>query len=312
MPARYLSLAPFIAWKGSERPINWTQRFGRTAPLEVEIGFGNGEFLVRQARTCQERNFVGLDLEWTSVQRGLRKVAQAALPNVRLLQVDARVAMARLFQPVSLTRVYALFPCPWPKERHVKNRLFSQDFLQVLNSRLRPDGEIQMVTDDEAYLQWVMAQVPGSGFDVSWTQVPPRFSTKYERKWHARGQNRFYEMHLRKLQALAMPLREDITLQAHRVESFSPETFRPRGGRGEVAVQFKDFLFDPQRQIGMVWVFATEGAFCQDFWIEICRHDGCWAIRPARGCSIVPTVGVQRALDLVRDAILNPTSTLAE
>jgi hypothetical protein len=51
----------------------------------------------------------------------------------------------------------------------------------------------------------------------------------------------------------------------------------------------------------MVWVFVAEEGLTQDFWIEIVHTGTAWAIRPARGCGIVPTVGVQCALDLVRD-----------
>jgi tRNA (guanine-N7-)-methyltransferase len=302
MQARYLSLTPFIPWLHAARPIDWPQRFGRDAPLQVEIGFGNGEFLVRQAQQAPEWNFVGLELEWASVQRGLRKIAQTGVPNVRLLQADARVALERLFRPRSLHRVAALFPCPWPKARHAKHRLFSQAFLQLLNNRLVPDGEVQIVTDHADYAHWLLEQVPETGFTARWQSVAPRFSTKYERKWHAQGQEQFYEFWLRKQACLAMPLYEDVTLQIHRVESFDPEHFQPPSARGDIAVEFKDFLFDPKRQRGMVWVFVTEESLGQDFWIEIARGDVYWYIRPARGCAMVPTVGVQRALDLVRDA----------
>lgn len=305
MKTRYLSLTPFISWKRAERPINWAERFGRPAPLEVEIGFGNGEFLVRRAQAYPDRNYVGLELEWTSVQRGLRKLAQASVTNVRLVQADAEIALKRLFRPESLERVYALFPCPWPKERHVKYRLFSQPFLELLNSRLRPGAEVQIVTDHEPYAQWILARVPGSGFVARWHRIAPRFGTKYERKWQAKGQEQFYEIWLRQVQSVRIPLQEDVTLQTHRVETFVPDDFHPAGARGAYAIEFKDFLFDPKRQKGMVWVFATEDNFCQDFWIEIARGRHDWAIRPAPGCSMVPTMSVQRALDLVREAIVN-------
>jgi tRNA (guanine-N7-)-methyltransferase len=302
MKARYLSLTPFICWRQAERPINWQHHFGRIAPLEVEIGFGNGEFLVQQAQAHPECNFVGLELEWASVQRGLRKIAQAGVSNVRLLQVDARVAMERLFRPQSLVRAYALFPCPWPKDRHIKHRLFSQTFLKLLNSRLIPRGEVQIVTDYEPYVQWMLGQVPGTGFDMHWRRVAPRFSTKYERKWYAQGQEQFYEVRLRQQEYLPIPLQEDVTLQIHRIKSFDPDHFQPTGARGDIAIAFKDFLFDPKRQRGLVRVYVSEENLKQDFWIEIARGDGSWYIRPARGCALVPTVGVQYALDLVYDA----------
>jgi hypothetical protein len=161
---------------------------------------------------------------------------------------------------------------------------------------------VHIVTDHADYAQWLFEQVPETGFEARRQSVAPHFSTKYERKWHAQGQEQFYEFWLRQQACLAVPVSEDVTLQSHRVESFDPNHFQPASARGDIAVEFKDFLFDPARQRGMVRVFVTEESLCQDFWIEIARGDAHWYIRPARGCAVVPTVGVQCALDLVRDA----------
>jgi tRNA (guanine-N7-)-methyltransferase len=233
------------------------------------------------------------------VQRALRRLAQAGIANVRLLLVDARVAMERLFLPHTVQSVYVLFPCPWPKERHSKHRLLRQTFLTLLNSRLAPGGEVQMVTDHEPYLQWVLTQVPGTGFSADWTTIAPRFSTKYERKWCDTGQQEFYDLRLHKMAHVARPLVEDATLQTYRIAHFDAMHFVPDTLHGAVTVTCKEFLYDPRRQKGMVWVFVAEEGLTQDFWIEITRSGTAWAIRPARGCGMVPTVGVQCALDFV-------------
>lgn len=310
MKARYLSLQPLLLWQHVERPVNWTQRFGRQAPLEVEIGFGNGEFLVRQAQEHPERNFIGIEPEWASVQRCLRRLAQAEVQNVRLLLLDARIAMERLLAPHTLHRVYALFPCPWPKERHVKHRLFAQTFLAMVNSRLVTEGEVQLVTDHEAYLSWVLEQVAGTGFTSQWSTIPASFSTKYERKWQATGQQEFYDLRLRKTIPIARPLNEDVTLHTHRIAHFDPVGFPLETRQGPITVTCKEFLYDPHRCKGMVWIFVAEDSLTQDFWIEIAQSGTDWIIRPARGCGIVPTVGVQQALDLVRDAARQTTRAL--
>lgn len=304
MKARYLSLSPFLIWPQLPRPTPWVAEFGREAMLEVEIGFGNGEFLVRRAQAYPERNFIGLELEWASVQRALRKIAQTQLTNVRVLQINARVALERLFQPHSIQRAYTLFPCPWPKERHAKHRLFSHQFLKLLNSRLSLQSEVQIVTDDEDYMTWVMEQVPNTGFEMKLTPVPARFSTKYERKWQDQGQQQFYHLHLAKQHNETIPLIEDLLLQTYRVTHFDPAQFKPRNSFGAVTVKFKDFLYDPERQRGMVRTFTVEDGLPQDFWIEITRHlDNRWQIRTARGCTVVPTLSVQRSLDLVHETI---------
>jgi tRNA (guanine-N7-)-methyltransferase len=306
MQARYLSLTAFLCWQQRRRPILWEEEFGRAAPLEVEIGFGNGEFLVRRAQEHPQRHFVGIELEWASVQRGLRRIAQTQVSNVRLLQIDARIALQRLFVPHALHRVYALFPCPWPKERHAKHRLFSHAFLTLLNSRLLAGGEVQLVTDHQSYAQWVLEQVPGSGFRAICEPIAAHFRTKYERKWQHQGQQEFYELCLTKQRHIPVPLIKDIPMQTHRVAHFAPERFHPVSEHGKLTVEFKDFLYDPLRQRGMVRAIAVEETCQQDFWIEIVPGQAHWHIRPARGCAVIPTVSVQRALDLVRDAMQLP------
>lgn len=308
MKARYLSFKPFLPWRNVARPIDWPGQFGSRAPLEVEIGFGNGEFLARRAQQWPERHFIGIELEWTSAQRALRRIAQAQVANVRLLLADAHVALRRLFEPLALQRTYSLFPCPWPKERHAKHRLFSHAFLTLLNSRLQPDGEALVVTDHERYLRWMLEQIPGSGFAANWQVVAPHFRTKYERKWVAGGQQEFYELRLQKVAHHDIPLTKEIDVQARRAERFDPQRLQlPRASklcdaRPPITVRCRDFLYDPQRRKAMVAVLVAEADLTQDFWVEIvCRGDH-WTIRPARGCGVVPTVGVQRAVDLIWEA----------
>jgi tRNA (guanine-N7-)-methyltransferase len=296
------SLKPLIPWLNAERPINWGKQFGREKTLEAEIGFGHGEFLVRLAQTHPERDFVGLDLRWSSVQKALRNIDQAKATNIRLLLADARVAFDRLFPSQSLHRVYALFPDPWPKKRHVKNRLFSRDFLTLLNSRLVNRGEARIITDYRPYTDWILEQVSGTGFEAFCECISPRFGTKYEIKWHEGGQREFHELQLLKGEHVEIPLKEDIPLKAHHIEHFDPDRFRPAGQRGDAVVEFKEFLYDAKRGKGMALVVVAEENLTQTFWIEIGRNRERWYIRPAKGCGVVPTPGVQRSLDLVRDA----------
>ena len=307
MKTRYLSLTPFIAWQQISRPIDWTDVFGRDTRLEIEIGFGNGEFIVQRAQEYPETNFVGLELEWASVQRTLRRISQTGISNVRLLQIDARIALERLVSPQTVAHIYTLFPCPWPKARHVKHRIFGHLFLKLLGSRLQPGGSAQLITDHQAYMEWVLEQATGTGLEAQCTPIPPTYRTKYEQKWLDKGQEEFYDVRLRKRQDQRIPLiedvREDVALQTHRLDHFEPTAFQLVNERGPVSVECKEFLFDPKRQRGMVWVFAIEESLTQNFWIEIAYYNRLWHIRPARGCSVIPTMSVQRALDVVRDAV---------
>ncbi len=88
----------------------------------------------------------------------------------------------------------------------------------------------------------------------------------------------------------------------YHIEHFNPDRFHPVNERGDTAVEFKEFLYDPKQEKGMVMVVVAEENLTQHFWIEIAQERGRWYIRPSRGYGIVPTAGVQRALDLVHDA----------
>ncbi len=303
MRAYYRSLKPLVLWRESALPLDWTLLFGRVAPVELEIGFGSGDYLVARASQHPERDFAGIELEWEGVQRALRKVAAAGLSNVRLLLGDARPILKRAIAPQSLARAYALFPCPWPKKRHHKHRLFDQAQLQLINSKLYEGGEFCLLTDHAEYFQWVLGNLTDTGFQAIACTVPPQVNTKYEQKWLAEGQTRFYELTLTKIAHCAVPLEEDRALETYRVRDFDPERFQPADLVDEPRVFFKETRYDPARQIAMTRVVVVEDDLTQHFWIEIVREGDGWRIRPAAGCSVVPTVGVQRALDAVRNAL---------
>lgn len=302
MKARYLSLKPLVNWRKESHPILWHEKFGDDSPLVVEIGFGNGEYLVRRAKESPDVHFVGIDREWQSVWRALRAIHRGHIQNVKILKADARWVFSRLFAPGSIREAYALFPCPWPKEKHEHYRLFSKKFLRRLNVCLIHRGTVQVVTDDEGYFHWVLKESVDTGFSVSYETVGPGFFTKYENKWRQAGKNIFYRIVFTKEVDYPLPKIEEPLLRTYRISTFDPESFSPDHLRGDVVVEFKDFLYDPVRKRAMVRAIVVEDEFLQDFWIEIRYSEKDWIIRPHEGCGWIPTVGTQKALDLVHAA----------
>lgn len=299
MRPHYLSPAPLVPWKTLPRPL---ALFENGRPVEVEVGFGNGEHLVRRALAEPELNLVGIELTWGSIRRALRKVGQAQCSNVRLLWEDARVALSWCFAPRSLARVIGLFPCPWPKKRHAKNRLFRRPFLELVNSRLADGGELVVVTDDAVYRDEILEEAMGTGFSCSVQVIGPSYGTKYERKWEGGGQKEFYELVLTKEQHRNIPVPGEVEVEKLRVDRFEPDSFKPSDVRGEMTVEFKSFLYDPVRERAMQEVMAVEPSLSQRFWIEIVRAGERWWIQPAPGCDVIPVASVQKALELVRQA----------
>jgi tRNA (guanine-N7-)-methyltransferase len=159
----------------------------------VEIGFGNGLFLLRQAERNPEVNLIGIELSWGWVQHLAKRLNEARLAHVRLIHGEAQVAMQYLFSSNSISELFINFPDPWPKKRHHSRRLIQTGLVELLHDRLAPSGQVTIATDHPDYATWIAAHLERQ------TALKPRFSTtaveeltgriatKYEQR--ARGAN---------------------------------------------------------------------------------------------------------------------------
>ncbi|MEI6644539.1 MAG: tRNA (guanosine(46)-N7)-methyltransferase TrmB [bacterium] len=122
-----------------------------TAPLEIEIGCGNGRFLATQAAKHPETHYIGIERMLGRVRKLNRKAERLPARNLHALRLEAFYTFYYLLPEHRLQTVYVFFPDPWPKRRHHCHRLFSPLFLDVLWMRLEEDGIIQIATDHQEY-----------------------------------------------------------------------------------------------------------------------------------------------------------------
>ncbi len=299
----------FSHYDDVKRPVDWRGHFGNDHPLDVEIGFGLGEFLVSQAHNSPERNFVGLEQDWPRLKKAMQKIdalrqgsPDGTLGNIQLLKVDATVALERLFCQRSIHRIFCLFPCPWPKQGHVKHRLFSRSFFELLNSRLVEQGEGRIVTDSGLFFEWIHAEADGTGFAATTRTIKPQFNTKFERKWRREGQEEFFELQIVKKEHRDIPVAEDADMKAYFLRDFNPDRFQPDDVIGDVSVVFKDFVFDPKKNKGLVHAVVAEPSLTQHVWIIIVKTSKDWCVAKAEGHTALPTQGVATALRHVYEA----------
>ena len=135
---------------------DWTQVFRRSAPLVLEIGFGNGAQLLWSARNEADKNFIGIEVHRPGVGRLMNALAAQAVDNVRLYNHDAVEVLEGAIAPGSLheTRIY--FPDPWPKKRQHKRRLIQPEFLALLATRMAPGARLHLATDWAEYAQHML------------------------------------------------------------------------------------------------------------------------------------------------------------
>ncbi len=125
-----------------------------TRPLEVDLGSGDGTFLVEMARQHPERDFLGIERLSGRIVKTAKKIKRLGLTNARVLQLESAYSVAWLLPKSSISRLHLLCPDPWPKKRHHKNRLVNSDeFLRGLEHILVPGGEFLLKTDHEEYFQ---------------------------------------------------------------------------------------------------------------------------------------------------------------
>ncbi len=139
---------PFTFRKELERP-SYPAIFGREAPLEVEIGFGKGQFLLTAAAARPQSNFVGLEIRDFLVDSVLARARALGLGNVHALHCNANTALNVLFSPGEVQRFYVHFPDPWFKKRHHKRRVVTPETAIMMRDLLAPGGEIHVMTDYE-------------------------------------------------------------------------------------------------------------------------------------------------------------------
>jgi tRNA (guanine-N7-)-methyltransferase len=165
----------------------------------LEIGFGAGEHLAWQAENNRETGIIGVEPYVAGMAKLLAKLNSLApfggegqgegAPNIRLYSEDARDVIAAL-PDSSLSRVFILFPDPWPKTRHHKRRFIQTEMLDRLARVMKPGAELRFATDDPGYRVWALERLAAhpafawlAECASDWRTRPPDWpQTRYEAK----------------------------------------------------------------------------------------------------------------------------------
>lgn len=134
--------------------LNLADHFDKNAPLEVDLGCGDGSFLLRMAQHHHDRNFLGVERLLGRVRKVSRKSDKMGLTNLRVLRLESLYTLEWLLPPESVSRLHLLCPDPWPKAKHHRRRLFQKPFLEALMRVLKPGGEFLFKTDHPEYFEW--------------------------------------------------------------------------------------------------------------------------------------------------------------
>ena len=168
---------------------------GLSGEVRLEIGFGGGEHLAHQAGLFPEINFIGAEPFRNGVAKLLVLIEEKAIGNIHIHDDDVRYLLEKL-PPTSLSRIYVLYPDPWPKKRHHQRRIVNADTLKQFHMLLNPDGVFLFASDIVDYVEWTLRECrEHSGFELMDNSAEPFenwFQTRYEAKAKREGRETRY------------------------------------------------------------------------------------------------------------------------
>ena len=169
-------------------PIDFDRIFSNGNKIvKFEIGFGNGESLIKLAEKNPDINYYGIDRKMDRISTSLSKLNKKnKIPNLIISRLGTDY-IDQVIQPESFDEIIMNFPDPWPKKKHHKNRTINIDFLAILHKMLKKDGCFRFASDHEEYSMEVFELLRDSGFFTNAYNKPfrnvvdNRIETQFER-----------------------------------------------------------------------------------------------------------------------------------
>ncbi len=161
------------------------------APVVLEIGFGNGDFLVHMAELHPDWVLVGVEIYLPGVAKGVGRLEDAGvIERCRISQLPAQIVLTEQVAEGQLAGIIINHPDPWPKARHYKRRLIQKDFAELLVSRLKPGGFIKLASDKPDLAEWmrdILDATPGLRNIAGKGNFSPRDEDRPHTKFEQRG-----------------------------------------------------------------------------------------------------------------------------
>lgn len=157
--------------------------------LEIDLGCGDGSFLIDLAKNFPSRDFLGVERLLGRVRRVCRCSLKEDLQNLKVLRLESSYTLEWLLPDHCASRIHLLFPDPWPKKKHHKRRLVSEPFCSSLVRVLEPQGEFFFKTDHQEYFEESMSVLKNfsSLKEIQWDSDSYYPKTDFEKLWTGQG-----------------------------------------------------------------------------------------------------------------------------
>ena len=169
----------------------WHDLFKNNNPIYLEIGMGKGKFIREHARRNPDINYIGCELSTSMCYKSAKEVDN--LNNLKILNYDA-FKLEDVFESGEIDKIYLTFSDPWPKARHEKRRLTTDNVLNIYKKLLSNNGIIEFKTDNRELFEYSVIQFTNNNFEILELSLDLHktsddiITTEYEEKFMAKGQ----------------------------------------------------------------------------------------------------------------------------
>jgi tRNA (guanine-N7-)-methyltransferase len=140
--------------------LDWFQLFGRSAPVVLDLGCGNGRALIQSAWSRRDHDHLGLDILPVVIRYATRRANQRGLTNIRFAVGEAKDFLQRLVEPRSVAEIHLYHPQPYYDIADVHRRLVTPEFLVQVHRALGRRGRFYVQTDNPGYWRYIREMAP--------------------------------------------------------------------------------------------------------------------------------------------------------
>ena len=190
----YVNNSNYVVLEPQNYKSKWKSVFENNHPIHIEIGMGRGDFIINMALQHPEINYIGIEIYDSVIYKAIKKLESFdnIVSNLRIIRMDATNIENAFYKEIS--RIYLNFSDPWPKARHEKRRLTSQEFLSRYENIFCDEKQIFQKTDNLALFEFSIQSLSNSGYklknvtyDLYSNMIEDNVATEYEKKFVKNG-----------------------------------------------------------------------------------------------------------------------------
>jgi len=134
--------------------LDFPQIFGRAAPIAIDIGCGNGRFVLSSAVRRPDWDHVAIDILPLVIRYATRRANQRGLSNTRFAACDGSRFLSQFCSPASIDEIHIYHPQPYADSERQHRRMLTPEFMALVHRALRPHGKLFLQTDNPAYWEY--------------------------------------------------------------------------------------------------------------------------------------------------------------